>query len=322
VNITSLKLPSYAKINRHLEILGKRPDGYHEVFTVLQTISLCDDLEFELRPDGKVTLVCDDPRIPADETNLVIKAALALREKLETPLGADIKLTKRIPAQGGLGGASSNAAVTLIGLNGLWRAPFLSHHWKDLAGALGADVPFFIYGGRVIATGIGATLHTVEDGPKQPLIIITPNARVSTPAAYAALKAGSLTTVDAMPILSSSFERHNPRDSSQWPEPHNDFERVIFEIEPEIERAKRALLEAGVRSALLAGSGSSVFGIVDDEVMRERVLDKLNCEPGWQVFSCETLLRVEYYEALKPSGFPLFLRSLKTANRKTTDTGA
>jgi len=320
VSITSLKLPSYAKINRHLQVLGKRPDGYHEVFTVLQTISLCDDLEFELRTDGKVTLVCDDPRIPTDETNLVIKAALALKQKLETSLGADIKLTKRIPAQGGLGGASSNAAVTLIGLNGLWQAPFLSHHWSRLAYELGADVPFFKFGGRFVATGIGASLLAVSEGPKQPLIIITPNARVSTPVAYAALKAGSLTTVDAMPILSSSFERFN-RDSSQWPEPHNDFERVIFEMEPEIERVKNALLEAGVRSALLAGSGSSVFGIVEDEVMRDRVLDNLKCEAGWQVFSCWTLSRVEYFEALKPSGFPLFLRSLKTAKQKT-DTGA
>ena len=321
MNITSLQLPSYAKINRHLEVLGKRPDGYHEVFTVLQMISLHDDLEFELRTDGKVTLVCDDPRIPTDETNLIIKASLALKEKLETPLGADIRLTKRIPAQGGLGGASSNAAVTLIGLNGLWRAPFRSPHWHRLAEELGADVPYFTAGGRMVATGIGASLLAVHDGPREPLLIITPNARVSTPAAYAALNAGSLTTVDAMPILSSSFERHNTRDSSQWPEPHNDFERVIFEIEPEIERAKKALLEAGVRSALLAGSGSSVFGVVDDEVMRDRVLDNLKCEAGWQVFSCETLSRVEYYEALKPSGFPLFLRSLKTANRKT-DTGA
>src|SRR6185503_13017631 len=172
-------------------------------------ISLHDDLEFDLRTDGKLTFVCDDPRIPTDETNLVIKAALALKEKLETPLGADIKLTKRIPTQGGLGGASSNAAVTLIGLNGLWRAPFLSHHSKRLAPDLGADVPFFMYGGRFVATGIGASLLAVQDGPRQPVIIVSPNARVSTPTAYAALKAGSLTTIDAMPILSSSFERLN-----------------------------------------------------------------------------------------------------------------
>ncbi len=309
MNITSFKLPSFAKINRLLRVLGKRADGYHEVLTVLQTVSLCDEIEFELRTDGKVTLVCDDPRIPTDETNLIIKAAVTLQEKLETPLGADIKLTKRIPAQGGLGGASSNAAVTLMGLNGLWGPPSRSPKWRRLALELGADVPFFTVGGRCIATGVGANLHSVMDGPRQPLIIVTPNARVSTPIAYEALKSGSLTTLDAMPILSSSFERLITDYSSQWPEPHNDFERVIFEIEPEIERVKNALLEAGVRGALLAGSGSSVFGIVDDESMRDRVLDNLKCEAGWQVFSCETLSRAEYFEAMKPSGFPLFTLS-------------
>ena len=186
---------------------------------------------------------------------------------------------------------------------------------------LGADVPFFLMGGRCLATGIGASLLALQDGPPQWLIIITPNARVSTASAYAAVKAGSLTTVDAMPILSSSFERVFTGDSKQWPAPQNDFERVIFEIEPEIERAKAALLEAGARGALLAGSGSSVFGVVDDEVTRDRVLDKLKCEAGWRVFSCETLSRGEYFSAMKSSGFPLFLRSLKTAKRQT-DTGA
>ena len=309
MNITSLKLPSFAKINRLLRVLGRRPDGYHGVLTVLQTVSLCDDLEFELRTDGKLTLVCDDPRILTDETNLIIKAAVALKEKLQTQLGADIKLTKRIPAQGGLGGGSSNAAVTLIALYGLWRASSRSPYWRHLALDLGADVPFFTMGGRCIATGIGATVYPVMDGPKQSLIIVTPNARVSTPEAYAALKAGSLTRVDAMPILSSSFERLLEGYSGQWPELHNDFERVIFEIEPEIGHAKNALLEAGVRGALLAGSGSSVFGVVDDEAMRDRVLDNLKCEAGWQVFSCETLSRAEYFEAMKPSGFPLFTLS-------------
>ena len=306
---TSLRLPSFAKINRLLKILGKRPDGYHEILTVLQTISLHDELEFELRNDGKLTLTCDNPEIPTDETNLIIKAAVALREKLQTPLGADIRLTKRIPAQGGLGGASSNAAVTLIGLNGLWRAPFLSHHWRRLGPELGADVPFFMIGGRCVATGIGTTLYSVQNGPRQFVIVITPNARVSTAAAYAALKAGSLTTIDSMPILSSSFAQLDTGDSTQWPELHNDFERVIFEIEPEIERAKRALLEAGVQGALLTGSGSSVFGVVDDELTRDRVVDNLKCEAGWQVFACETLSRAEYYETLKPSGFPLFTLS-------------
>ncbi len=322
MNNTSLRLPSFAKINWLLRILGKRPDHYHEVFTVLQTVSLRDELTFELREDDQLTLTCDDPNIPTDQTNLIIKAALVLQERLQRPLGADIKLTKRIPAQGGLGGASANAAVTLIALNGLLgEAGLRPGDLERLATQLGADVPFFTVGGRCLATGIGADLMALQDVPPQPLIIITPNARVATAAAYGALKVGSLTTVDSMPILSSSFERLFTNDRSQWPELQNDFERVIFEIEPEIERAKSALLEAGVRGALLAGSGSCVFGVVDDEVTRDRVLDNLKCEAGWRVFSCETISRAEYLKALKPSGFPLFLRSLKTAKRKT-DTGA
>ena len=110
MNTTSLKLSSFAKINWFLRILGKRPDGYHEVVTVLQTVSLSDEITFDLREDDKITLSCDDALIPTDDTNLIIKAALALRQRLQSTRGAEIRLTKRIPAKGGLGGASSNAA--------------------------------------------------------------------------------------------------------------------------------------------------------------------------------------------------------------------
>jgi 4-diphosphocytidyl-2-C-methyl-D-erythritol kinase len=112
-----LKLPSFAKINWTLRVAGKRPDGYHEVATVLQTVSLCDELTFAVRDDAEISLECDDPSIPVDETNLIVKAA----RKLLSPLGADIQLVKKIPAKGGLGGGSSNAAVTLLALNALWR---------------------------------------------------------------------------------------------------------------------------------------------------------------------------------------------------------
>ena len=129
---------------------------------------------------------------------------------------------------------------------------------------LGADVPFFFHGGRCARNWHGTDLTPLPDGPKQYLIVVTPNARVSTAHAYASLNAASLTTSDSASILSSSLADLNSADSRQWPL-RNDFERVIFEIEPEIERAKSALLEAGAWGALLAGSGSSVFGVFDDE---------------------------------------------------------
>lgn len=305
---TSLKLPSFGKINSFLRVLGKRPDGYHEVVTLLQTVSLSDELTFALRDDDQLVLHCDDPAIPIDETNLITKAAVALRKHLQSSRGAEIKLTKRIPSQGGLGGGSSNAAVTLVALNALWNAELKLDHLWLIGRSLGVDVPFFLLGGRCIGIGTGSTIKAVHDPPKRRLIVITPNAKVATASAYAALNAASLTTSESNSILSSSLADLFSAGSGRWPL-RNDFEGVIFEIEPEIERAKVALLDAGARGALLAGSGSSVFGVFDDEVAQCRALDNLKCEAGWRVFSCETVSRVEYFQALNSSGFPLFTLS-------------
>ena len=303
-----LKLPSFAKINWTLRILGKRPDGYHEVVTVLQSISLCDELGFEVRDEPGISLTCDDPAIPTDDSNLIVKAARALQAEQ----GVNIHLTKRIPAKGGLGGASSNAAVTLLALNHLWKRELRNTDLLRIAAGLGADVPFFLIGGTAEGRGIGTEITEVADAQKSYLIVITPNATVSTADAYA-----SLTTSDSASILSSSFSGPVSADSGQC-SLHNDFEVVIFEMEPEIERAKVALLDAGARGALLAGSGSSVFGIFDDEAARDRALGNLRREAGWRVFPCHTLSRTEYLQAMGPSGF-LLLRSLK--NRQS-DTGA
>ena len=299
-------LPSFAKINWFLRVLGKRPDGYHEVVTGLQTISLHDELSFSA--DRSISLTCDDPEVPADNSNLIFRAAQALQKALQSTSGAKIRVTKRIPAKGGLGGASSNAAVTLLTLNRVWQASLSLDELTEIASSLGADVPFFLSGGRCAATGTGTTLTPLPDGPKRYLIVITPNARISTAEAYASLKAASLTTSNSDSILSSSLADLDSADSRQWPL-RNDFERVIFEIEPEIERAKLALLDAGARGALLAGSGSSVFGVFESEAARDRALENLRCEAGWKVFPCETLAREEYFRAMNSSGLSLFTLS-------------
>ena len=283
---------------------------------MLQSISLCDEIAFELREEPGISLTCDDPDIPVDDSNLIVKAAKALNGG-----GVNIDLTKRIPAKGGLGGASSNAAVTLLALNYLWRKELSDTDLLDIASRIGADVPFFLIGGSAEGRGTGTDLCPVADVEQKHLqkhlIVIKPNAAVSTATAYASLKRGSLTTSESVSILSSSFAGPVSGCSGPW-SLHNDFEVVIFEIEPEIERAKVALLDAGARGALLAGSGSSVFGVFDDDAVRDRALSNLECEAGWRVFPCHTLSRVEYLQAMGPSGFPL-LRSLK--NRQS-DTGA
>lgn len=260
---------------------------------MLQSASLCDEIVFELRDDDRVVLTCDDPALPVDETNLIVRAA----RTLSTRHGADIKLFKKIPAQGGLGGGSSNAAVTLLALNRLWRLGLEDADLRQIGSGLGADVPFFLSGGTAVATGTGTDICGVVDVPKQWLVIVTPNASVSTANAYAALNAPSLTSTESVSILSSSFTEPLSTDSSQWPL-HNDFEGVIFEREPEIRRAKDALLAAGARNALLAGSGSSVFGIFSDQAARDHALDNLRSEIGWRVFACHTLSRSEYLQAM------------------------
>ena len=310
-----LKIPSFGKINRSLRIVGKRSDGYHEIDTILQTISLHDDLTFKSRDDERVVLHCNQPDIPTDQANLIVQAALALKNLTSQSLGADIDLVKRIPAQGGLGGASSNSAVALLALNHLWDLGLDVSRLQQIGAALGADVPFFFLGGSARGEGTGTKLSMLPDSEQSLLVVITPNAKVSTAGAYNALKAPSLTSEGSVSILSSSFAGPVLSDYNQWPL-YNDFEGVIFEIEPEIKRAKSALFDAGAQGALLAGSGSSVFGIFRDENTRERALERLECENGWQVFSCETLSRKEYFARLNLPGFPI--RSLNFQ----TDTGA
>ncbi len=305
MNRSSLSLPSFAKINWRLQILGKRPDGYHEVKTVLQTISLHDDLHFEVGADDEVSLSCDSADIPTDGRNLIIRTAQALKDRYNIASGAHIRLEKRIPTKAGLGGASSNAAVSLLALARIWSIDTSPADLLKIAAGLGADVPFFVLGGCALATGIGTTVSPLPDKQNFPLIVITPGAAVSTAEAYAAVSSSALTTMNTDPILSNSHSEANFGDSSPYPlrdngleDLRNDFESVIFDIEPEIRRTKEALLKAGALDALLAGSGSSVFGIFADQKAQQRALDEIQLEAGWRVFPCVTVSRNEYSRAL------------------------
>ena len=304
MNPSSLTLPSFAKVNWSLRILGKRTDGYHEVRTILQTVSLADNLEFELTEDKGIGLVCDDPEIPTDNQNLIVRAAILLKERYRVPNGARIRLVKRIPTKAGLGGGSSNAAVSLIALAHLWKVQTERSQLLTIAEELGADVPFFLFGGRALGTGTGATISSLPfDGSCAPqhLILITPNATVSTADAYEAIRAPALTTSGSDSILSVSHIGANSGDSipcSADDDLRNDFEAVIFDIEPEIRRARDMLLQAGAIGALLAGSGSSVFGVFADQEAQQRGIEKIQPESGWRISPCVTLSRDSYWRRM------------------------
>jgi 4-diphosphocytidyl-2-C-methyl-D-erythritol kinase len=235
---------SYAKINWSLRVTGKRDDGFHDLETVFQAISLHDILTFT--PADRLSLTCDDPAIPIED-NLVLRAARALGSP---PVA--IHLQKRIPAGGGLGGGSSNAATTLVTLARMFpteRPPL-----AKLALALGSDVPFFLLGGTAYATGRGEVLTPLPPMPGIPLLLLMPDERVLTKEAFAGLRRFS----PPVGVECALQERTN------------DFEASVFAALPRLATLKRQLVEAGADWAGMSGSGSTIVGSFGDSGARDR----------------------------------------------------
>lgn len=304
----SFTLPSFAKINWVLRVLGRRPDGYHEIDTIFQTITLQDRLTVARSGDERVNLTCDDPEIPLDEKNLIVQAALRVRESHGINSGATIHLEKRIPNQAGLGGGSSNAATALLGLVRLWEVEATVEQLEEIASGLGADVPFFLTGGTARGTGLGSHVSALPDVDEKHLIVVMPNVKVATRDAYKALSSPALTKPKAATILSSSRPQALFPDSSPWG-PHNDFDPVIFDLEPEILEAREALLTAGAQLAMLAGSGASVFGVFENVKAQEHAASALAAKSSWRVFKCATLSRARYLKELGACAAPLLRAS-------------
>ena len=231
---------SFAKINWSLRILGKRSDGFHDLETLFQTISLHDELTF--REGEGVTLTCDDPSIPTDDTNLVIRAAKAVGVK-----HVAIELRKRIPAGGGLGGGSSNAATTLRALG--------RGNLHEIASSLGSDVPFFLVGGTAYATGRGEVLTPIAPMDGIPLLLVLPEEKVVTREAFARI------THYSEPLGIEAY-----RDFSAFT---NDFEEPVFAMLPRLRTLKERLYASGAKWAQMSGSGSALFGVFESSAVRD-----------------------------------------------------
>lgn len=286
-------LPSFAKINWFLKVWGRRPDGFHEICTAFQTISLHDTISFY--PADSLTLESSDPRLPIDRDNLVHRAAEALRLRAGVDLGARIRIEKNIPFPGGLGGGSSNAAVALLGLSRLWGIRPAFEDLADIASSLGSDVPFFLVGGTVLGTGRGTDLEPLPDAGRKLLLIETPKAEYSTAEAYRSLGRDRLTSEGPETKLMVCRELAKELISGSM-EPVNDFEEVVGQLASETESAKNGLLSGGATSACLSGSGPSVFGVFENETLRERAFETLS--PGSRIVAAESISRAEYRKAL------------------------
>lgn len=287
-------LPSYAKINWILRVLGRRSDGFHELCTIFQTISLCDRLTFE--EDETVRLTCSDPRIPRGEENLVVQAAEMLRGEFDIKKGARIHLEKNIPSPGGLGGGSSNAAAALIGLTRLWGFE-TSEFLPNFASRLGADVPFFLFGGTALGTGRGDLIEPIADISAGPMLVVTPIIAVPTGEIFGRFRAETLTDTaqeHTLSVCRVEAERLCPATA----ELANDLESTVFEAFPEVARVKEALLELGAVNAVLCGSGASVLGVFDKQETRQTAENALDHESTWRKFAVSAVSRECYREEL------------------------
>ncbi|HDT14086.1 MAG TPA: 4-(cytidine 5'-diphospho)-2-C-methyl-D-erythritol kinase [Candidatus Aminicenantes bacterium] len=280
---------AFAKINLGLEVVGGRPDGYHDIRTLFQTVSLADELAFEAAPDGALDLSGDDPAIPWDRTNLVHRAAVLLRERTGSDRGARIAVRKAIPAGRGLGGGSSDAAVTLRALSEQWGLGLGRKDLAPLARRLGADVPFFLEGGLCLGEGIGDRLTPLPDLSSLACLLAFPPYPIATPTIYAGLDA-SLTS----PMKESKIMRF--LETGDFGLLENDLERVIFRAHPELASWTRSFREEGALLSQVSGSGSAVYGLFPDTASADEARRRL---PGtWNARLAATLPRASYWARL------------------------
>ena len=288
-NMKELVLKSPAKINLGLQVLGKRSDGYHEVRTILQEIEL-HDLLYLSRIEEGIQLQCNHPRLPLNEQNLAFKAARLIKEKTRFSGGVKIYVDKKIPLGGGLGGGSSNAACVIKGLNQLWGLGLTLEEMQNLGAEIGSDVPFFISGGTALATGRGEKIQQLPPLPKTWLIVITPDLEISTSWAYKNLNL-ELTNCSTNSNVILPEDERNRWFSRVWEGKWiNTFEDLVIREYPIVGEAKKLLEQVGARWVSLSGSGSSVFGIFNNQREAELARSQIT-ESKWFVYLTHTIER-------------------------------
>ena len=287
----SVSLPSFAKINLDLRILGTRADGYHDLRTVFQSLALFDNVTVTVRR-GPIAVTCDEPDIPTDQRNLVWKAASLLHRvatgKSSAPRDITIDLRKRVPSEAGFGGGSSNAAMTLLALNKLWKLDLDLASLTRIAARLGADVPYFLVGGTALGLGRGDDIYPLADLPPVHVVILRPGFGVATNDAYlwfdeesrrAAREPAPRVIPPGWPAWSATLR--------------NDLEAPVVRHHPAIGRIRQSLLDAGAAFAAMSGSGSAVFGLFERADAARRTANDL-ARPGWLSLHTRTLNRRDY----------------------------
>jgi len=253
------RVRALAKINLDLRVLGKRADGFHELRTVFQTVSLADTLDIAFTKARRTEIKLTDELQIAD--NLVIRAANLLMDAMRVTGRIEIRLTKRIPMGAGLGGGSSDAAAVLLALPALAGRKLDLPKLSAIGEQLGSDVPFFLLGGTAVGIGRGSELFPLPDSPPREGLIVAPGVHVNTAQAYRDLSPRLTTELQQNKIVSFQAVTW---DTASLASARNDFESVVFEQHPKLARLKKQLERAGACAALMSGSGSALFGLFPD----------------------------------------------------------
>ena len=295
-----IRIPAFAKVNLRLDVLGKRSDGYHELRTIFQTVTLHDTLRFRARRQSGISLqISGNEQLSSEaiEKNLVYRAVDALRGELKIAAGVEILLQKVIPAGRGLGGGSSDAAAALLGYLQFTEKKIATERLLEIAAGLGADVPFFLLGGRALGIGKGDEIYPLPDLETLALLIVSPqDIHVPTPDAYGWLNAPALDSLTKSAAAHKLVEFCALCWSAQGSGLSNDFEAAVFQRHPRLGEIRRELLQRGASEALLAGSGSAVFGIFPSPAKARRAAVGF---PHDQTFVCETISRRRYARRIK-----------------------
>ncbi|MDE7248254.1 MAG: 4-(cytidine 5'-diphospho)-2-C-methyl-D-erythritol kinase [Lachnospiraceae bacterium] len=271
-----VKQKAYAKVNIGLDVLRRRPDGYHELKMIMQTVDICDDLTFEKREKPGIHLQIEGADLPADKNNLVCRAAALLMEEKHIREGVSITLKKRIPIAAGMAGGSADAAATMRGLNTLFEMGYSTEALRELGVKLGADIPYCITGGTMLSEGIGEVLTPLPAPPDCHLVVAKPDIDVSTAFVYQNLRADSLPfhpDIDGMAKALAAGDLKGITDRMG-----NVLETVTVREYPVIDRIKKRMCELGAENALMSGSGPTVFGIYKEREKAEKTAEAIREE--------------------------------------------
>ena len=282
--MSTLTLPSYGKINLGLLLLQKRTDGYHDIATVFQQIDLNDTII--INQSSSFHLTTSDKSLPVNEDNLIHTAFEVIRRKLKIRDGIAVHLDKKIPVGGGLGGGSSNAAVTLMALNRIWGDRLSQDELIEIGGEIGSDVPFFLTGGTALGQGRGEILTPLTLPEDWWIVLVCPDISVSTAWAYQHARI-TLTKEEKFTNFRSIFKGFNPRILRN--DLHNELEDAVFQKYPLLQEIKDTLYQEDAFYASMSGSGSSVYGLFHQRVKAEEAAAFFSIQKGLSTFLCKPI---------------------------------